>query len=104
MGQWYSAEHYNTYYKTYNKSWIYTFDRKEKRNNTIYIQSDSAKDILYFTRWENVEEQTKFIKKLPWTDFRQGIVYIIFSDYKYKEELVNEMYGEGDLVSYLEIV
>lgn len=100
MGQWYRTE----YDRPSDYAWVYTFNRNEgKRNNTIYIQNSAH--LLYFTYWsrESKENTEKTMKKLPLTDFRQGIIYIMFSNFEKKEELLYEI-EEGDLVSYMEIV
>lgn len=99
MGQWYRIE--NGYYTS---DMVYTFDRNEfKRNNTIYIQHGIS--LLYFTYWseESKIKHGLMMEKLPYTDFRHGIIYIMFSNFEKKEELLYEI-EEGDLVSYMEIV
>jgi len=99
MGQWYFMQ----YTSKKDFSWIYTFNRNEgKRNNTIYIQNIGQ--LLYFTYLENNKvRKSEDIEKLLITDFRQGIIHIMFSSFTRKDELLYEI-ESGDLNSYMEIV
>jgi len=99
MGQWYFIQ----YTGKDDFSWIYTFNRNEgKRNNTIYIQN--IDQLLYFTYLENNKmHKDENTKKLLITDFRQGIIHIMFSSFSRKDKLLYEI-ESGDLKSYMEIV